>query len=56
VLNVIFFFVPLEMSWDEVKEEYSPFFYLSKYWDFNNSFSFSVLFSDKLSHQIKNRI
>jgi hypothetical protein len=26
VLNVIFFFVPLEMSWDEVKEEYSPFF------------------------------
>lgn len=26
VLNVIFFFVPLEMNWDEVKEEYSPFF------------------------------
>lgn len=26
VLNVVFFFVPLEMNWDEVKEEYYPFF------------------------------
>ena len=26
VLSVIFFFVPLEMDWNEVKEEYSPFF------------------------------
>ena len=26
VLNIVFLFVPLEMNWDEVKEEYSPFF------------------------------
>jgi hypothetical protein len=26
VLNIVFLFMPLEMNWDEVKEEYSPFF------------------------------
>lgn len=26
VLQIVFFFVPLEMNWDEVKEVYYPFF------------------------------
>jgi hypothetical protein len=54
VLNIVFLFVPLEMNWDEVKEEYSPFFI------YQNTeiliIHFFFLFCLVLNYLIKSRI
>jgi hypothetical protein len=54
VLKIVFLFVPLEMNWDEVKEEYSPFFI------YQNTeiliIHFFFLFCLVLNYLIKSRI